>query len=796
MSGSWSERAKQVLPLFGLFLLGLIFFSDILRSGGLFTERDLASFFIPPRHFWVACLKSGEFPLWNPLNFGGHPFFATLQPGVIYPPDILYFLLPFDTAFDWIIIGHFFLAGSFTYAFLRFFDAGRGASFLGASIFQFGGYLLSLHSLLSALLSLAWLPLILLLFARAIRLNSLGTAAWAGVVLAISFFGGGVETIFGTCVALGIMAAFARSFGGDVMFSLKALLVAGLVFAGLSSIQMIPFLELASQSVRQSGLNYHEATTWSASPIDFISFLVPDPYGSLTDIKKYWVRQSWLKTLYVGGIPFFLAAIYLSKGRKVNYFWLVLAAFSLFLALGGYNPLYPYLHKYVPQVNKIRYPVKFLFLGMFALCMMAGLGLQHLLDSVRGDKAKLFRWSAIILATAAAFFLLWLNVQHDKVLAFLKAAGLDKPGYNDATVNLHNFKRMLFYLVVGSALLWLIIETRGARYAISLLCIVLILDLFGNIGYYASLDPHGYWADNWTTKQVKAGLGEYRVFTTPLTSAPASTILAPNIATPLLLQRILTPSLNLNYGIRSMWGAEVMRVSRTDDLYRALTDSPSVDSTRIVDLFSVKYIISTKPISSPYFTLAGADIEGLKGGRKKLLKEPTIKLYRNRRVPPRAFLIPNYRVITDPAEVLKEISQRDFDPLRIAVLEEQPVWDRRILTDENFKDAASVSIVRESNNNIELAAKVSQPSLLYLADTFFPGWNVYVDGIKTKIYRANYNFRAMPLPTGAHHVVFRYEPLSFYAGVVLSGITLLILLALGLRALFLRSHPPKMGEAF
>ena len=170
---SFRKRARQGFPVFALFLLNLVFFSDILRSGGLFIERDLTSFFIPPRHFWVDCLKGGDFPLWNPLNFGGHPFLATLQPGVLYPPNLLFFILPFSDAFNWIIISHFFLAGAFTYAFLRFLEAGRAASFLGASLFLLGGYLLSLHSLLSALLSLIWLPLILLLFGRALRINSL-----------------------------------------------------------------------------------------------------------------------------------------------------------------------------------------------------------------------------------------------------------------------------------------------------------------------------------------------------------------------------------------------------------------------------------------------------------------------------------------------------------------------------------------------------------------------------------------------------------------------------------------------
>ena len=597
------------------------------------------------------------------------------------------------------------------------------------------------------------------------------------------------------CATLGLMTVFAGSFGGKVTFAIKALVVSGVVFLGLSAIQMIPFLELANQSIRKTGLSYQEATIWSASPVDLISFLIPDPYGSLTDMKKYWVRQSWLKTLYVGGLPFLLVVIYIVKEKRAKYFWLILSALSIFLALGGFNPLYPYMFKFIPEVNKIRYPVKFLFLGVFALCIMAGLGFQRLLDIVRQGRKTRIRWAAIILATAAALLLFWLNVQHDKVLAFLKAVGLDEPRYNDAMVNAYNFKRMLFYVIVACSAVWLIVETKGSRYAIVALCLVMILDLFGNFGYYAWIKPAVYWADNWTVRQLKSGLGGYRTFTTPLTSAPTSTFVAPNVIPATLSQRVLAPSLNLNYGIPDMWGAEVMRVRRTDDLYKALTGSPSVDSTRIIDLFSVKYVISTKPISSPYFTLAGADIKGLKGSREKLLKENTIKLYRNKRVLLRTLLITDYKVAADPAAALALVSKGDFKPEKTVVLEEKPIWDPKILATTLPAGSAKSRILHESNNTVEVQARVAQPSLLYLSDTYFPGWNAYVDGIKTKIYRANYNFRAVPLPPGIHRVEFRYEPMSFYAGVWISGGTLTVLIILGIKSLVTRRRRARPAPA-
>jgi hypothetical protein len=232
-----------------------------------------------------------------------------------------------------------------------------------------------------------------------------------------------------------------------------------------------------------------------------------------------------------------------------------------------------------------------------------------------------------------------------------------------------------------------------------------------------------------------------------------------------------------------MWGAEVMRVKRTDDLYKKMTASPSVDTTRIPDLFSVKYVVSTLPITSPHYELVGVDIEGLGGEHDALIEKPTIKVYRNKRVLPRAFLVEDYVVKPDASDALSLVSQPDFNPLRQIVLEEDPVWDPNAPASPAKDDSSVVRIVEEHHNAIELLARVVKPSVLFLADTYSPGWNASVDEVRTKIYLANYNFRAILLPTGEHRVVFRYEPESFYYGVWITSGTLVLMLLVSLRSI-------------
>ena len=50
---------------------------------------DYRSFHLPNAEFATARFATGAIPLWNPTQGAGGPFLATLQPGVLYPPNAL-----------------------------------------------------------------------------------------------------------------------------------------------------------------------------------------------------------------------------------------------------------------------------------------------------------------------------------------------------------------------------------------------------------------------------------------------------------------------------------------------------------------------------------------------------------------------------------------------------------------------------------------------------------------------------------------------------------------------------------
>ena len=140
---------------------------------------------------------------------------------------------------------------------------------------------------------------------------------------------------------------------------------------------------------------------------------------------------------------------------------------------------------------------------------------------------------------------------------------------------------------------------------------------------------------------------------------------------------------------------------------------------------------------------------------------------------PRVFLSSSYKVETDRQKILDTIFAQEPTGTTL-VLEEQPSVKN---ADMNI---GSAQIERYTPNSVTVRVVPTNDGLLFLSDTHFPGWNAYVDGKKSKVYRANYAFRAAAVPAGSKRVEFRYEPDSFRWGM---GITVLSIMTTALLSL-------------
>ena len=87
----------------------------------------------------------------------------------------------------------------------------------------------------------------------------------------------------------------------------------------------------------------------------------------------------------------------------------------------------------------------------------------------------------------------------------------------------------------------------------------------------------------------------------------------------------------------------------------------------------------------------------------------------------------------------------------------------------------------------------SRPSLVVVAESYFPGWKAEVDGREVPVVEADGAFLGVPVGPGHHRVTLEYHSSpAVPLGYVVTGVTLLLCVVVPL-VLRSRSRPGKTG---
>lgn len=366
------QRWQNVLGILGLAALTVLFFWRLALTNLVLARGDVLLYFYPLWDYRAEALRSGRIPLWNPYLFMGVPFLANSQAGVLYPFNWPLAGLPSPVAFKVAVIAHIILAGAGAILFARRALGLRPTSaWLGGLLFALGGYLTAQVEHINQLQGLAWLPFAFTLIA--VYPGTLRGTLGLAVVLALQLLAGHTQSAFITLVGLAFYSLWmitkpALHLPSPVLRPWITLIGGAIGAAGLAGAQVIPTLELSRLSQRGGGLPFHEAISFSLSPLLLGRALLPG-YGET------------IFTEYVGylGISGLLLALIGAWARRRERHVAALAALGLFgllLALGMYNPLYWLCVQFVPGFNLFRVPARWLVLFAFAAAMLAGVGLE------------------------------------------------------------------------------------------------------------------------------------------------------------------------------------------------------------------------------------------------------------------------------------------------------------------------------------------------------------------------------------------------------------------------------------
>ncbi|PIW66728.1 MAG: hypothetical protein COW11_01885 [Candidatus Omnitrophica bacterium CG12_big_fil_rev_8_21_14_0_65_43_15] len=786
------------------------FFKDALFKGQIFVERDLSRYYYPLRFFTVNCVKSGIFPLWNPYIFCGNPLFASLQSCVLYPLSFIYYIGDFTRAFNIFIVAHYFLAAFFTYIFLRQMRCSFFAAALSGFLFALSGYMTSVVNLLTTLSAVTWFPLAMLFYYKLIKSaagngNRFETCphcfryvVFLGVVFTIMFLGGEPSILY---IVMGLFFCGAVYFTIEEFLEKKrfnfayigGMLLAAVVFLGLSAFQFLPFWEFLKTTSRNSP-NFEMSTIWSLPVKDLPGMVLPFFHDIYKLFVSYWQRQSWLDNYYVGALAFifFLTAIFFDKSKKTKAIF-IFGLLGFVLSLGKDTALFEFLYRIVPGFKFMRYSVRFFFIPTFAISVLAGIGIDYYAGFIKSDprlkKTAFFMLSAAFFASIA--FLI-VDARFDSCLDFIReiavkvlfGLNMSKTYIEEAvklpvfsefiSMDLINFRRALLLLAFFGTLFFLGSKNsaRHKIFIIPALVFLAIIDVSSvNGGYSPVSDAKEFTSPSsnvgFLMKEAKSGL-LFRICCSPQTARQHSYVPEPGFRKGLEASkdRLITDRM-VEFGIYdvNMYGS--VYNSRNVKFLNLIMGEKSENLEKLLALLNVKFVASSR---QPELT-----------GFKLVNQSQPANLYKAERFLERAFLVGNPIVIKDEYEILKRLSEGDFDPANDVILEDnENLGDRFILMptpQHKPVPTDKAEITSYAPNKIIIEANVSgSPKFLVLSDTYYPGWKAIVDGKYQKIIRADYILRAVYLAPGSHHVEFIYSPMSFKLGIIISLLTLLIIL--------------------
>jgi hypothetical protein len=762
-AGVGSARPGSRLPLrdalIVLILAGLClsFFWFIITPRvadlGSVPRGDFDEQFYAFRVFEAHELAVGRLPLWNPYTFAGHPFEADIQSAIFYPLSLLTLLASAPWGFslfalEWEAIFHFFLASVFTYLFAHRLLRHRGAALVSAVVFTYGGYLTSYPSQQLAVLEVGiWLPLILLFLDLGFERLGADTVPCSvrpaaseppvvryyrpfvlgGLVWGVSLLAGHPQTSMYVFYTATLYTAFS-AWRFRVSWSRALGAFVGFLALGfaLAAVELIPGAEYMLLSTRAK-IGYVEVSGGFPRQ-DLLQILLP---GSV----------STMSPLYVGILPLLLAILApILKRTAQVVFWSVVAVVSLLVSFGGNTFVYSVFYLAIPGFAIFRSQERSAFIFSFALAILVGFGALALLRPL--SKPLKQRLNDFVAATG------YLTVGGLLLVALSFYGWLDAQWAADSPFGPALTRAVLMALLSALALaLFYLRQRRRVRSDlwIGLVVAFIVFDLF-TINWrnnLSDLKPNAHWQPG------------------PLVSVPmqdADTFRTYN-------ESQLPGNFGCVYNLEETWGASPLRLRTYDALWT------SVPIERVWELLNVKYVVSWRK------TLAAPS--------NRLYEEPknakeTTYLHRLDRVGPRAYVAYQAHA-ADDAAALTYLADPTADPFRDVVVSEPLPFDLKGAAPD--APPAHVTIVERRPSRIVLDASLPADGLLVLSEVFSPGWRATVDGVDTRIYRAQETLRALPLRAGVHHVEMLFRPLSFTAGAVVSAIALLgaiVLLALGI----------------
>ncbi len=766
-------------PLYAFLLLALIIllcFNNVFIHGHTFRASALAQSVMPLGSYnysaltiarplldtgasawayepWAVKVRdsfaAGQVPLWNPNSGFGVPLLANMQSAPFSPFRLVIHLFSFQYGWEIYIALRMLAAGLFTFLFLRLFRCSRIASFTSAIIFMFCGYNilnLNMGHLDVDILAPAGIFAFECLFRnpRPIRI------AFSSIIVCFILLGGMPESAFCVLVLISVYYAFRVIFfrSSDIPFHSWYLKKAGVFFISvllgflLSGPQLFPFLEYL-----QNSWTTHNANTGIASNplMGGITLAMPHFFGDILFVTWNGIN-SYHVLPYVGAIPLLLAfcAVFSKKNqddRKYIYFFAFLALFIILKYFGfflvnwvGHLPFFKLL-----IFTKYPQPV-----FAFCIAILAGMGIEALIQRRMTPRSLVYPL-ALLVGLASLYFLI-------KPMELF-------PQLREPRVWNHVFANVKIFLVL--VLIAFILAQHAlnkiVKTSMILLACLILAELYSYIPPERALRYDPATVPPYV-KYLRSDPERHRVFGT-------DAVLYPNSSSYFDIDCIT----NLDALYLRGYFPFLQSFLSPESGERFVSESmPRLDKIApYLNLVNVKYILAKADPAGKTDLAEKRDMapeENAIPPDFSVVYNKEIKILRNKNYFPRTFIVPTALCANNEKESLDLLRRESSNLREKVILEDAAELCRNATHPQDFQ--SETQILNYSSNEVIIQTHSSHDGFLVLTDSYYPGWEAYIDEQKQPILRADRLFRALSLKAGSHKVRFIYAPDSFRLGLI------------------------------
>jgi hypothetical protein len=673
--------------------------------------------------FQVDSFRSGHWPLWNPYDRFGYPFYADPQPGTMYPlqwPLILAGIAMKATPW-WLVtvktLVHLWLLPTGMYALCRYqkFPV-VGAYIAGMAVLISQPMSLYANSALSW--SFVWSPWWLLAMLAWLDKPTWRRSIAVGTTFSLCALAGGWAAVwYAILVVLPISTARAvtvwrqqRSHPLDLKTWRSQLLwtvpLAAITVALLAGPQILATASLLPHTVRADrDLAFFGTSVFDA--VDLMGYLLPRGQGQNT---------------YLGWIPLLLAGMWvIRKPSLQNMTLLAIFIAGVLLSFGDRGPVLPALGSVATPFELFRRAHRYSYMILIPFGLLVGGGMSAAIEAVRSsDTSQRDAWLQLIKRVCIGMFAIC-------AIAFANRA-TDQWKPNQVR---DSFAYAAIAASVGGAALWLYLKHGKGRASCAALVTVVFCDL-------------------WFARHRNVDLA-FQDIPRPRLDQAVST------ATDLPLQSRFYDIGKIGYRpgtrlhLRDIGGYEddPLALKRFDHVLQSIRSGG-----RFAAHAGAGYLFAA---SDKTMMRNSADQQ------TAFLLGPG--QWQFKRVAPTVAWYDAAAMTSDAQSAWKAVTQAD--PGDIAVVESKQ-WsdtDRMLLTVADSPNTSMTVGTLHSFEHNQLQASISAPStgLVVVGEMFYPtGWQAWVDDAPANIYAVNGYARGLLVGPGDHSIVMTFLPTGFW----------------------------------